>query len=102
MTAIFLSLSRVLPATYPVGDDVRRFVEDEHSFGHLLDVGVIQPRVDRLYQWSADELGIPTLRGLVSDGVPTYAWGRPDDELGRDPWRPQPSRTARVARAVIR
>lgn len=102
MTAIFLSLSRVLPATYPVGNDVRRFVEDEHSFGHLLDVGVIQPRVTRLYEWSAGELGIPDVRDLVSQGVPTYAWGRPDDALGHDPWRPQPSRTARLARAVVR
>lgn len=102
MTAIFLSLSRVLPATYPVGDDVRRFVEDEHSFGHLLDVGVIQPRVDRLYDWSAGELGIKALRGLVSGGVPTYAWSAADDHGDHDPWRPQPSRTARLARVVVR
>jgi hypothetical protein len=102
MTAIFLSLSRVLPATYPVGDDVRRFVADEHSFGHLLDVGVIQPRIDRLYQWSADELGIPALRDLVSGGVPTYAWGHADDDPAGDLWRPRPSRTARLARAVVR
>lgn len=102
MTAIFLSLSRVLPATYPVGDDVRRFVEDEHSFGHLLDVGVIQPRVDRLFQWSANELGIPEMQSLVSEGVPTYAWGRTDDAEGHDPWRPRPSRTARLARTVVR
>lgn len=102
MTAIFLSLSRVLPATYPVGDDVRRFVDDEHSFGHLLDVGVIQPRIDRLYDWSADELGIPALRSLVRDGVPTYAWGQADDDPGHDPWRPRPSRTARLARAIVR
>jgi len=102
MTAIFLSLSRVLPATYPVGDDVQSFVDDEHGFGHLLDVGVIQPRIDRLYQWSAAELGIADLRGLVSGGVPTYAWGPADDALGHDPWRPRPSRTARLARAVVR
>jgi hypothetical protein len=102
MTAIFLSLSRVLPATYPVGDDVRRFVDDEHSFGHLLDIGVIQPRVDRLYHWSADELGIPALRGLVSGGVPTYAWGHAGDDPAGDLWRPRPSRTARLARAVVR
>ena len=102
MTAIFLSLSRVLPATYPVGDDVRRFVDDEHSFGHLVDVGVIQPRVDRLYDWSADELGIPALRDLFSEGVPTYAWGHAGDDPAGDLWRPRPSRTARLARAVVR
>jgi len=102
MTAIFLSLSRVLPATYPVGDDVRSFVEDEHSFGHLLDVGVIQPRVDRLYAWSAAELGIPGVGDLVDQGIPTYAWRHADNALGHHPWRPRPSRTARLARAVIR
>lgn len=102
MTAIFLSLSRVLPATYPIGDDVRQFVDDEHSFGHLVDVGVIQPRIDRLYHWSADELAIPALRNLVSGGVPTYAWGHAGDDPAGDLWRPQPSRTARLARAVLR
>lgn len=102
MTAIFLSLSRVLPATYPVGDDVRRFVEAEHSFGHLLDVGVIQPRIERLYDWSAAELGISALRGLVADDVPAYAWRQVDDESSGDPWRPVPSRVARVARVIVR
>ena len=72
------------------------------SFGHLVDVGVIQPRVDRLYNWSADELGIPALRDLLSDGVPTYAWGHPGDDPAGDLWRPRPSRTARLARAVVR
>jgi len=102
MTAIFLSLSRVLPATYPVGDDVRRFVDGEHSFGHLLDVGVIQPRVERLYRWSAEELGIPELRELVAGDVPTYAWSPADDDPDGDLWRPRPSRTARLARLVVR
>lgn len=71
MTAIFLSLSRVLPATYPVGENVRQFVDAEHGFGHLLDVGVIQPRAGRLYDWSATELGIPALCDLVVDDTPT-------------------------------
>jgi hypothetical protein len=102
MTAIFLSLSRVLPATYPVGDDVRRFVDDEHGFGHLLDVGVIQPRVERLYRWSADELGIPELRDLVAGDVPSYAWSPADDDPEGDLWRPRPSRPARLARALVR
>lgn len=101
MTAIFLSLSRVLPATYPVGEDVRRFVDDEHSFGHLLDVGVIQPRIERLYDWSARELGIPALRDLVIGDVPIYAWSPAEDDPDGDLWRPRPSRTARLARAVV-
>jgi hypothetical protein len=102
ITAIFLSFSRVLPATYPIGDDVRRFVDDEHSFGHLLDVGVIQPRIERLYAWSSEELGIPALRDLVSGDVPVYAWRPADDDAGGDLWRPRPSRSARLARAVVR
>lgn len=102
MTAIFLSLSRVLPATYPLGDDVRPFVEAEHGFGHLLDVGVIQPRTPRLYDWSADELGIPELRDLVNGDTPAYAWGPADEAADRDLWRPHPSRLARLARGVVR
>jgi hypothetical protein len=98
MTAIFLSLSRVLPATYPIGDDVGQFVQDEHGFGHLLDVGVIQPRIERLYAWSADELGIPALRGLLDGDVPSYAW----DTAERDLWHPSASRTARLAQRVVR
>jgi hypothetical protein len=98
MTAIFLSLSRVVPATYPLGDDVHAFVKAEHGFGHLLDVGVIQPRVAALYAWSATELGIPQLRDLVDGAVPAYAWESTDDE----PWQPPPSRFAQVARRLIR
>ncbi|MFL6088942.1 MAG: hypothetical protein ACJ71Z_02250 [Aeromicrobium sp.] len=98
MTAIFLSLSRVLPATYPLGDDVSSVVATEHGFGHLLDVGVIQPRVEQLYAWSADELDIPDLRKLITDDVPAYAWDSTDHEL----WHPHPSRTARLARRVVR
>lgn len=98
MTAIFLSLSRVVPATYPLGDDVHAFVRAEHGFGHLLDVGVIQPRVTALYAWSAAELGIPRLRELVVDDVPAYAW----DPADAEPWQPRPSRFAQVARRLIR
>jgi hypothetical protein len=98
MTAIFLSLSRVVPATYPLGDDVHAFIKAEHGFGHLLDVGVIQPRVADLYAWSADELGIPRLRELVDGDVPVYAWDPADADL----WRPPPSRFALVARRLIR
>lgn len=98
MTAIFLSLSRVVPATYPLGDDVHAFVKAEHGFGHLLDVGVIQPRIASLYAWSAAELGIPDLRTLVVGDVPAYAWAPTDDE----PWKPPPSRFAQVARRFVR
>ncbi|EID16370.1 hypothetical protein MXEN_04598 [Mycobacterium xenopi RIVM700367] len=35
ITGIFLSLSRVLPDRYPLGEHVTTFVEAEHGFGHL-------------------------------------------------------------------
>ncbi|EUA52458.1 hypothetical protein I553_2645 [Mycobacterium xenopi 4042] len=35
ITGIFLSLSRVLPDRYPLGEHVTPFVEAEHGFGHL-------------------------------------------------------------------
>ncbi|MGI5131554.1 hypothetical protein ACQEVB_32450 [Pseudonocardia sp. CA-107938] len=98
MTGIFLSLSRILPDRYPLDDDVERLVAIEHGFGHLVDFGVIQPRLARLYAWSAVQLGVPELRGLVEDGIPTYAWS-PADTV---PWTPRPSRAARVARRVVR
>ena len=50
MTGIFLSLSRVLPDRYPLEGDLGRYVDAEHSLGHLLDVGMIVPRLDPLYR----------------------------------------------------
>ncbi len=101
MTGIFLSLARVLPDRYPLGDDLTRYVEAEHSLGHLLDVGIILPRVDRLYDWSADELGLPALRGLIVAGergpTPAYAWDPQDAAV----WHPDPSRLARAAQRLV-
>jgi hypothetical protein len=73
MAGIFLSLSRVLPAAYPLTEDIEFYLSDELSFGRLLDFGVIFPRIQQLYEWSADELVIPDLLGCVTDGVMTYA-----------------------------
>ena len=97
MTGIFLSLSRVLPDRYPLGDDLTRYLRAEHGVGHLLDVGVIQPRLESLYDWSADELAIPGLPQLLCGEIPCYAWP-PDD---RQPWRTTPSPVARLARALL-
>jgi hypothetical protein len=97
ITGIFLSLSRVLPDRYPLGDDITPYVEAEHGLGHLLDVGVIQPRVERLYDWSADELGMPGLRQLICGQTPCYAWPPAD----RQPWNPAPSRLARLSRKLM-
>jgi hypothetical protein len=97
MTAIFLSLSRVLPNEYPLGEDVAPYVEAEHGVGHLLDVGVIQPRVEKLYRWSADELDLPQLTDLLKGDVPAYAW----DPADADHWHPAPSRVARWAQMTV-
>jgi hypothetical protein len=97
MTGIFLSLSRVLPDRYPLGDDIAPYARAEHGVGHLLDVGVITPRVQHLYSWSARELDSPALRQLLSDRTPCYAW--PADD--RQPWNPAPSRLARLSRRLL-
>ena len=36
----------------------------------MLDYAVIVPRLQRLYEWSAEELGEPRLLELVRDGEP--------------------------------
>jgi hypothetical protein len=98
MTGIFLSLSRVLPDRYPLGDDVDTYVAVEHGFGHMLDIGIIAPRFTHLYDWSADVLALPGLRGLVDGDTPTYAWDFEDDA---DVWDFKPSRLARLARRIV-
>jgi hypothetical protein len=98
MTGIFMSLSRVLPDRYPLGDDVETYVAAEHGFGHLLDIGVIQPRLGPLYSWSADELELPSLCDLLDGGIPRYAWDVADDAF----WRIRPSPLALAARRIVR
>jgi hypothetical protein len=97
MTGIFLSISRILPDTYPLGDDLERYVALEHQLGRLLDVGVIQPRFRQVYDWSAVELREPGVRALLVDDVPCYAWSA-DDRL---PWSPRPTILARMARRAV-
>lgn len=100
MTGIFLSLSRILPDFYPLGDDVDSYVAVEHGFGHMLDVGVIQPRFAQLYTWSARELEIPALRPLLDGNTPGYAWDSAD-ATDAGVWRFKPSRLARAARWAV-
>ncbi|MBP2328080.1 hypothetical protein JOF56_008465 [Kibdelosporangium banguiense] len=97
MTSIFLSLSRVLPDRYPLPGSLRRYVADEHGFGRLLDLGVIQPRMDALYAWSAAELALPGLTTLIHDGIPTYAWDAADTE----PWNLPLGVAVRAVRRVL-
>ncbi|MGH3329723.1 MAG: hypothetical protein ACRDPJ_00330, partial [Nocardioidaceae bacterium] len=97
ITGIFVSLSRVMPDSYPLNRDLQWYVDNEHGFGRILDLGMIQPRLGVLYSWSAAELSIPELSTLVHDGVPTYSW----DVTDVQPWNPATSRLARAARSVL-
>jgi hypothetical protein len=99
MAGAFLSLGRVLPDRYPLPHDVQRYIAAEHRLGRMLDYAVIVPRLQRLYEWSAGELGEPGLLGLVRDGSPIYAW--PFEE--RHVWcAPQMPKLARVLQRATR
>ena len=98
LTGIFLSLSRIVPDRYPLKRDFYEYIAEENEFGRMLDYGMIQPRLQRLYEWSAEELGEPGVLGLVRDGSPVYAW--PFEN--RDVWDPErPSRTVRALRRIL-
>jgi hypothetical protein len=87
MAGAFLSLSRILPDRYPVAEDVRSYVNAENNLGRLLDYGVILPRLQLLYEWSAEELDQPALAGLVQAGVPNYV----APPAAAPFWRPVPA-----------
>ncbi|MGW7684004.1 hypothetical protein ACWGID_24905 [Kribbella sp. NPDC054772] len=97
MTGIFLQLSRVLPDEYPLRDDARAYLGRELGFGRLLDYGVIVPRLQQLYEWSAHELAEPGLLDCITDGALTYAWPVED----RDVWQPPPSPVLRLAHRLL-
>ena len=98
MTGLFLSVSRVLPDRYPLKGELDEYIAGEHAVGRLLDLGVIVPRFAELYRWSAEELRIPDVAGLVCDAMPAYAW----DPHDRDPWAPPPRRVVRAVRRALR
>ncbi len=90
----------MLPDRYPLTLDVQRYIADEQRLGRMLDYAVIVPRLQRLYEWSARELGEPRLRELVRDGSPIYAWPFEQRHVWRKPNMPLAARVLeRVARA---
>jgi hypothetical protein len=99
MAGIFLSLRRVLPNRYPLSLDIERYIADEQRLGRMLDYAVIVPRLQRLYEWSAEELGEPRLLELVRDGNPIYAWPFEQRHVWRTPHMPF---AARVLECVTR
>lgn len=90
MAGAFLSLGRVLPAHYPARLELEATLKIEHRLGRMLDYGVIAPRLQALYDWSASELGIPDLLGLIREGSPIYAWSY----AHRNVWRQTPESLA--------
>jgi hypothetical protein len=88
MAGAFLSLGRVLPDRYPLEWDVESYLADERRLGRLLDYAVILPRLQRVYEWSAEELGEPDLLELVRDGNPIYAWPFEKRHVWRSPAMP--------------
>jgi hypothetical protein len=97
MAGIFLSLSHVLPDEYPLTREVSSYVSDELSLGRLLDFGMIAPRLDQLYAWSARAIGAPGLLDCARDGALTYAWRYED----RHVWQPRTSVIVRWARLAL-
>jgi hypothetical protein len=97
ITGIFLSISRILPDAYPLGDDVERYV------GHRAPVGPA-PRRRRDPAPPAAGLRLvgrrawPARRDLLAGDVPCYAW--PADD--RQPWFPRPTVLVRMARHAVR
>ena len=97
MTGIFLQLSRVLPHEYPLRGSVRYYLDAEDRFGRLVDYGVIVPRLQQLYEWSAHELAAPGLLDLVRGGAMTYAWSLED----RWVWQPPKSVVLQMTRRAL-
>jgi hypothetical protein len=97
MAGAFLSLRNVLPNTYPLDDPVGSYLPAENGLGRLLDFGVIAPRLQALYEWSARELGLPRLLELIRDGCPIYAWSYADRYVWRQPRESLPLRAVRAA-----
>jgi hypothetical protein len=97
MTGIFLQLSRVLPDEYPLPGSVQSYLRDELRFGRLVDFGVILPRLQQLYEWSAHELAAPGLLDCVHDGALTYAWSFED----RGVWQPSQSFILQIAQRAL-
>jgi hypothetical protein len=97
MTGIFLQLSRVLPGEYPLRGSVQSYLGGELRFGRPLDFGVIGPRLQQVYRWSAHELGAPGLLDFVRDGALTYTWSWED----RGVWQPPRSFVLQMTRRAL-
>jgi hypothetical protein len=68
--------------------DTEWYIAEEQRLGRLLDYAVIVPRLQRLYEWSADALVEPRMLGMVRDGSPIYAWPFEMRRVWRSPGMP--------------
>ena len=100
MAGAFLSLGRVLPDRYPLARDVEAYLAAENRLGRLLDYAVILPKLQRLYEWSAEELREPRLLDLVRDGNPIYAWPLEQRQVWHSPKMPLAGRILERATRV--
>ena len=93
----------MLPDRYPLEGDLDTYVDAEHSLGHLLDVGIIVPRLDQLYDWSASELALPSLNALVSGEGPTpaYAWDPQDAGVWHPAVDPRGERACYLVSVIV-
>jgi len=97
MAGAFLSLRPVLPYDYPLEDPIESYLPLENRLGRAFDYGVIVPRLQALYSWSARELGLPRLLDLIRCGSPIYAWSYADRHVWRQVHESLPMRVLRVA-----
>ena len=74
------------------------YVAAERNLGQVLDYGLIGPRLQQLYEWSATELDEPALLDCIRDGSPTYAWSFDDREVWN---QARPSRTVRAIARIL-
>ena len=89
---LFLSLHNVLPNRYPLtGFSIDRILALENYAGHLIDYGVILPKMQALYEFAASDLDEPRLLDLVRNGFPVYAWPYED----RNAWTTTRARSVR-------
>jgi hypothetical protein len=102
MAGAFLSLGRVLPDRYPLMADVEAYLAAENRLGRMLDYSVIVPRIQGLYEWSAEALLEPGLCDLVRDGNPVYAWRLEDAHVWTTASMPPVARAlARATRPAV-
>jgi hypothetical protein len=99
MAGAFLSLRRVIPNHYRLVRDVEWYIADEQRLGRLLDYGLLVPRLQRLYEWSAEQLDEPRLLELIRDGNPIYRWPYEQRHVWRAPHTPYGRLLERATRA---